>query len=91
MCVVVDWTFLGIATKEMVDYVLLTVFVLVLLAVMFFTGGCRDNLYSSSYPSSSFYYTKREAACIVSRQSLFLFSISCDKANYGSEPGYKKH
>jgi len=29
MCVVVDWTFLGIATKEMVDCVLLTVFVLV--------------------------------------------------------------
>lgn len=57
----------------------------------FFTGGCRDNLYSSSYPSSSFYYTKREAACIVSWQSLFLFSLSCGKANYSSEPGYKKH
>jgi len=29
MCVMVDWTFLGIAANEMVVYVLLTVFVLV--------------------------------------------------------------
>lgn len=62
-----------------------------LMVVILVPGGCRDSLYTSTYSSSSFYHTEREAACIVSWQPLFLYSLSCHKAKYSSESWYKKH